>query len=100
MITLNLKIGNTIVAGVSFSTANQVDTVDILVSNLNSLTSQLVHTILDNGDDQQVAFEQISENFAVGQTISILLTADSETDVNPFYGTYTGLKSVYVELLQ
>ena len=100
MITLNLKLGDIVVAGLCFSTANQVDNVEILVSNRGTLTSQIVHTILINGDEQQVVVDQVAADFSAALTLSIILTADSDTDVNPFYGTYTGIKSVYTELLQ
>lgn len=99
MIFLNVKIGETTLTGISFSIVNQVDNVEILMSNLNSLTSQRTHTILENSVDTQVVTSTSTENFGTGLTLSVYLTADNDVEVDTQAGTFVGIKSIYVELL-
>ena len=100
MITMGVKIGSTLITGITFSiTESRVDEVDILISNLNSLASQRVTLLMENENDQQVITSTATENFATAQTISIIFQSDVTTDVSPDLSTFLGLKKVGVELL-
>ena len=100
MITLGLKIGNTLISGLTFTIyESRVDEIDILVSNLNDVTSQFITMSMDNEDEQQVITGTMSENFSAALTLSIVALADNVTDVSPDLSTFLGVKSVEVELL-
>lgn len=100
MITLSLKVGSSTLTGLTFSTGvNQVDTVEIMLSNLNSLASQFTHMLMEDNIDQQLVYASMTENFAIDQTVSLILQADNVDDVSSNLSKFLGIKSVIVELL-
>jgi hypothetical protein len=100
MITLSVKIGGTTITGPTFSIVDsQVDNVEVLISNLNSLSSQLVHIQMENDTEQFVEYGTSTENFGIAQTVSILLQSDNIEDISRDLATYMGIKSVIVELI-
>lgn len=100
MITLSVQIGSTTFAGLTFSTGvNQVDNVEIMISNLGSLTSQFVSMMMENRTEQNVLTTNTSENFGTDLDISIILQADSDTDVSYDLSKFLGIKSIFVEML-
>ena len=101
MINIGLQIGNTLISGLTFTIyESRVDEIDILVSNLNSVTQQFITMNMENEDEQQVIYDDtMMENFNAALTLSIVLLSDDPTDISPDLAKFIGLKSVEVELL-
>ena len=78
---------------------SRVDEVEILLSNLNSLTSQLAHMILDNEEQQDVITGTFSEDFSAGVTLSLFMQANNTQDISSDLNSYMGIKAVTVEVL-
>lgn len=99
-ITLGVKIGSTTVSGLTFSVLeDRVDEIQILVSNLNSVQSQIVHMAMENEDEQNVIIGTMSENFNAALTLSLILQASSTTDISNDTAKFLGIKAVEVELI-
>lgn len=101
MITLKLKLGNQTISGPTFSViSNQADEVISYISCLNSTNNQLAHiTEKFNGSDKNVLFSLTTTDTSVAQTISVILQADQNDDVDNLLGKYMGIKSTILELI-
>lgn len=100
MITFGVMVNSSIVQGLTFSIEeSRVDDVDVFISNINSLSSQLVHISMENEDTQNVIAGTIAEDFTSGVTISLFLRSDNTTEVSSDENTYMGIKAVCVELI-
>jgi hypothetical protein len=80
-------------------TESRVDEVELVISNLNSLVSQLTHIVMDNEVEQHVIIGTMSANFGAGVTLTLFLQSNDALDVSSDLNTYMGIKAVTVEVL-
>lgn len=100
MITLITQLGNSQTVGPSFSILeSRVDEIEILISNLNSLTDQLVSITYENEEEQFVINDNVNENTATALSFSIFLQADDPDDISAELNNYMGVKSIVMELI-
>lgn len=98
MITLKLQFGNSIISGLTFSSDAQVEEIEGYIGVI-SVGSQIAHLLKRSRTDQQGVFSSISEDITITNNLSIIMQADSDTDVEYIEGKYAGLKNVVVELV-
>ena len=100
MITMGLGLGNSLFSGLTFTVyESRSDEIEILLSDLNSLTSQTILMSMTNEDEQSVFIGTMSENFGTALTMSLIFQAGNVDDQSVDLGKFLGIKSVEVELL-
>lgn len=100
MITLDLKIGNSTLTGLTFSVFDtRADKVEILISNLGSVTNQFITMAYENELEQNVLTGTMAEDLTASPTLELQLKATSTTDIDYFENLHMGIKGVTVELI-
>lgn len=99
MVKFKLKLGNSTVGGLNFTTGvSRVDFIDAIIG----VTTSGQYVTLTNKNQQETVVIPwgMNEDVTTALTLSLVLQASTDTDIDPALGKGMGLKDVTVELLK
>ena len=99
MITLSITLGSETLAGFTFSVfQTRADNVFATIS-AKDLNNQVANIRFRNRAEQKNIVGNLTQDLTTGLTLSVILQADSPTDVDAYNGLAVSLRDTIVELI-